>query len=92
MIPRPTTTDDMDYWASLNPLPVTYVAGRSDTTPCPAIITTTDDPHGVDGRTVVRVPWQLSEIELTHLAHGGTLWLSTWGGLPAHSLDVQAPT
>jgi hypothetical protein len=34
---------------------------------------------------------ELDEIELAALAHGGTIWLSTWGGLPAHQLEVQAP-
>lgn len=53
--------------------------------PCPTVHTTTD--HGL----VVRVPWVLFEIDLAHLAQGGTLWLSTWGGLPPHSIEVQEP-
>lgn len=40
---------------------------------------------------VVRVPWKPDEIELMHLAQGGTIWLSTWGGLPPHMLEVQEP-
>jgi hypothetical protein len=44
----------------------------------------TDD---IDGRAV-HVPWELDEIELATLANGGTLWLSCWGGLPVHQLQV----
>lgn len=42
-------------------------------------------------RPVVRVAWELDEIELARLAKGGTLWLSTWGGLPVHMLEVVEP-
>lgn len=50
-------------------------------------------PQGPEdlGQSTVRVAWTPDEIELTHLARGGTIWLSTWGGLPVHSLQVQAP-
>ena len=37
---------------------------------------TVPDPHGVVGTYVVRVAWQLDEIELAHLATGGTLWVT----------------
>jgi hypothetical protein len=40
---------------------------------------------------VVRVAWRPSEIDVVHLAHGGILWLSSWGGLPAHQLEVAPP-
>lgn len=90
MRPRPITEADMDYWRSLNPRPA-MISGPGEVEahiePCPAVVT---DGDGF-GTTVVRVPWQLDEIELAHLAKGGTLWLSTWGGLPIHSLGVQAP-
>lgn len=43
------------------------------------------------GRGVVRTAYKLDEIELAHLARGGTLWLSCWGGLPVHMLEVQPP-
>jgi len=92
MNPRPIVDTDLRYWADLHPRVVTYAADDPDTSPCPAIITTVPDPFGKVGPTVVRVPWELSEIELMHLAKGGTLWLSTWGGLPPHMLEVSAPT
>lgn len=57
--------------------------------PCNAIVTTVNE----EGRdfAVVRVPWKPNEVEVAHLAKGGTIWLSTWGGLPAHMIEVQEP-
>lgn len=43
------------------------------------------------GAPCVRVAWKPNEIDLAHLARGGTLWLSCWGGLPPHYLEVQPP-
>lgn len=91
MNPRQLREADLRYWADYSPRAVTFAADDPETVPCPALVTEVADPHGVVGRTVVRVPWALSEIELAHLANGGTLWLSTWGGLPPHMLEVQAP-
>lgn len=89
MKPRPTTDADMAYWEHLNPRPA-MISGpgelEAQVAPCPALIT-----DGDDFGTVVRVPWTLNEIELAHLARGGTLWLSTWGGLPIHMLEVSEP-
>lgn len=82
----------MYYWSDYSPRPVVYAADDPTFAPCPALITTVADPHGVVGDTVVRIAWTLDEIELANLAKGGTLWLSTWGGLPPHMLEVQAPT
>lgn len=88
MRPRPITADDLDYWGGQNPYVRTF---RTDAEvaagvePCDGIVTETVDVFG----PVVRVPWKLDEIEVAHLAHGGTLWLSTWGGLPMHMLEVQ---
>jgi hypothetical protein len=79
------TTKDVDYWRSADPdakatvfQPPDDMAGCQ---PCPAVV----------ALGAVRVAWELDEIELTHLAQGGTLWLSTWGGLPPHMLEVQEP-
>lgn len=91
MSPRDIIDADLAYWADYSPTVVTYAADDPETAPCPAVVTDVPDPYGVIGRRVVRVPWTLSEIELAHLAKGGTLWLSTWGGLPPHMLEVQAP-
>lgn len=89
MRPRAITDADLEYWSSLNPRPVTMTGpGEVDAgiEPCPALVT-----DGDQFGQVVRVPWELDEIELAALAKGGTLWLSTWGGLPVHMLEVQAP-
>lgn len=91
MKPRENTPTDMAYWADYQPRPVVFAADDPDCVPCPALVTTVDDPYGVVGPTVVRVAYTLDEVELAHLAKGGTLWLSTWGGLPPHMLEVQPP-
>jgi hypothetical protein len=94
VIPRPIIDADLDYWSTNydeHPRPMVFVADDPTCSPCPALVTLVPDPHGVIGATVVRVPYQLDEIELAALARGGTLWLSTWGGLPPHMLEVQLP-
>jgi hypothetical protein len=91
MMPRPIIPADLDYWADLDPKPVTYAADDETFNECPALVTCDDTPGTARLDTVVRVPWTLNEIELAHLANGGTLWLSTWGGLPPHMLEVQEP-
>ena len=91
MLPRELLDEDMEYWRDLDPRPVLFAADDPTFEPCAAVVTTVVDEHGVVGQTVVRVPWTLSEIELMHLAKGGTIWLSAWGGLPPHMLEVQPP-
>lgn len=90
MRPRPTTDADLAYWVDYNPEPAVIGGPPSepDCVPCPALVTR-DPQRG--GQVIVRVPFELDEIELMHLAKGGTLWLSTWGGLPIHMMEVQAP-
>ncbi len=95
MNPRPIIPADLAYWSDYEPRPVTYAprpvtyaADDPNSIPCPGVLTI--DP--TRDALVVRVAWQLDEIELMHLAKGGTLWLSTWGGLPPHQLEVQEPT
>lgn len=82
------TADHVAYWAEQNPVTLVMRApeGMENCEDCSAIATT--DESGV---TVVRVAWKPDEIDLAHLARGGTIWLSTWGGLPPHMLEVQAP-
>lgn len=89
---RADTPADLAYWAELNPVPTTFGApeGMDDSVaPCPALITESSDAS-FPGH-VVRVAWTLDEIELAQLARGGTLWLSTFGALVPHFLEVQPP-
>lgn len=51
-----------------------------DVIPCPALV--------ASDANMVHVAYQLDEIELAALARGGTLWLTTWGGLPIHLVEV----
>lgn len=86
---RPIEPNDAQvaYWADYNPHSVVIggPAEAPDVIPCPALITFPDGQP----TPVVRVAFELDEIELAHLARGGTLWLSTWGGLPIHMMEVQ---
>jgi hypothetical protein len=89
MQPREVTEEDMQYWGHLNPRLATFTGPgeiEAGVQPCPGLIT-----DGDEFGQVVRVPWTLSEIEIMHLVKGGTLWLSTWGGLPMHMLEVSDP-
>lgn len=58
--------------------------------PAVGVVTQPKEPADL-GVPCVRVAWKPDEIDLAHLAHGGTIWLSTWGGLPPHMLEVQPP-
>lgn len=93
MKPRATTDADLAYWADYDPRPVVIGGPPSepDCIPCPALVTST--PGVLVGTDrAIRVPYELDEIELAHLARGGTLWLTTWGALPIHVLEVQEPS
>jgi hypothetical protein len=87
--PTPATTDQMREWAErdgLDEYPVT-IGGPPEgpeVIPCPALLAC--DVHR--NTHMVHVAWQLNELELAALAQGGTLWLTTWGGLPIHSIEV----
>lgn len=77
------------YWADqmeASPIVMRAPEGMDDCADCSAIVTTNQRRE-----SVVRVAWKPNEIELAHLARGGTIWLSIWGGLPPHMLEVQAP-
>lgn len=83
------SAEQLAYWTDTMPArPVVMRApeGMEDCADCTSVVT-----HPVEGETVVRTAWKPDEIELAHLARGGTIWLSTWGGLPPHMLEVQAP-
>lgn len=88
MNPRLIEPTDLAYWDHLAPIVTMWGSSDPDVEPCPSIVT--DCESG--GSRVTRVPWVLDEIELMHLAKGGTLWLSIWGALPPHMLEVtEAP-
>lgn len=89
MRPRPITPTDLAYWGVDDTRVARFTAPaeiEAGVEPCEGIVTASDGFGGA-----ARVPWVLDEIELAHLARGGTLWLSTWGGLPMHMLEVQPP-
>jgi hypothetical protein len=90
MRPTEPTPGDHDLWAQVDGVPArgVIIGGPEegpDVVPCPALVT------DVDGQRLVRVRWDLDEIELAALAQGGSLWLTCWGGLPVHAMDVTTP-
>jgi len=83
------TPEQLQYWADDRGEIHVFrapddVPGCSD---CNAVVTPMPD-----GQTVVRVAWKPSDDDIMQLLAGGTIWLSTWGGLPPHMLEVQAPS
>lgn len=88
MKPRPITEADVAYFGDQEPRVVTFNAPEDmpDCEPVEGMFA-----HHPSGGVVVRIPWVPDEIELAHLAQGGAVWLSTWGGLPPHMLEVSAP-
>ncbi len=85
MIPIPATDEQVAYWEDRDGAPAArlVIGGPeegSDVIPCPALI--------VPDARMYHVALQLDEIEVARLAQGGTLWLSTWGGLPVHLIEV----
>jgi hypothetical protein len=93
MEPRPINEGDRATWAALHPREFKFTGPGEidhDIEPCAALVTDDGVGGGKFGK-VVRVPWTLDPEELAMLADGGTLWLSTWGALPIHSLMVVTP-
>lgn len=86
MDPRPATDAEAEFWTERDGQPVKpYVLGGpeegDDVIPCPTLI-------AVDAPSRCHVAYQLNELELAALAQGGTLWLTTWGMLPVHLIEV----
>lgn len=83
------TVHHASYWADFHESGiVTFVAPADmpDCAPCQAVVTRDED-----GTQVVRVPWKPDRTDLLHLISGGTVWVSLWGALPPHMIEVQAP-
>lgn len=102
--PRPITEADAEAWSSDDVVvvrAVRYAADIPNSEPVdglqtlepfdPATVPRDAAGRPIEGALVVRVAWTLNEIDLMHLATGGTLWLSTWGGLPPHAIHVEPP-
>lgn len=88
MKPRNVTHHDLNYWQQQGFLaqPAKFVgSGEVDAESCETVLTSKGNAQ------IVRVPWTLSQLELGQLLNGGTLWLSIWGGLPAHAISIQPP-
>lgn len=74
------------YWADFYESGVVYFAPPKDSVDvdgCQAVVTRTEE-----GEQAMRVPWKPDKNDLLKLMSGGTIWLSVWGGLPPHQLEV----
>lgn len=85
MIPVEATAEQTAYWTERDgceqhPRIIGGPEEGPDVIPCPALI--------APDVNVVHVAYRLDEIEVAQLARGGTLWLTTWGGLPIHLVEV----
>lgn len=92
-IVRQFTDDHLAYWSDFDTKVATFTAPSEREVgiePAIGIITQPRVPEDL-GVPCVRVAWKPNEIDVAALAQGGTIWLSTWGGLPPHQIEVQAP-
>lgn len=90
MIPVAPTDRQAAAWAAADGCQqhVAVIGGPEEgdgVIPCPTLVS----DHA--GRAMCHVAYQLDELEVAALAHGATLWLTTWGGLPVHHLTVGDP-
>lgn len=88
MIPVAASPAGVDYWqerdgADSRSVVIGGPDEGPDVIPCPALVCA--------AANVVHVAYRLDEIEVAKLAQGGTLWLTTYGGLPIHLVEVQDP-
>lgn len=89
------TPEHVAYWLGVDPDPKVCTFTTPDERavgikPAVGIVTQPTDPADL-GVACVRVAWKPDEVDMANLIHGGTIWLSTWGGLPPHMLEVQPP-
>lgn len=85
MKPVTPTPDDGDRWAEADGGPniIAVIGGPEegdDIIPVPALVSTLAN--------VVHVRYRLTPGEVDRLTAGADLWLTTWGALPIHRLDV----
>ena len=78
--------EHLDYWSEHNGRLAEFAAPDNVPGCESALGVVTLEPGD---QLVVRVAWKPEPDDLEALAAGGTIWLSTWGGLPPHMLEVQ---
>lgn len=86
--------EHLHYWDDYDAKVCTFTTpdeGAVGIKPAVGVVTQPNDPADL-GVPCVRVAWKPNEVEMAQLIEGGTIWLSTWGGLPPHMLEVQPPS
>ncbi len=92
-IVREFTPEQLAYWADYAPVQMTFTAPDEQAVgiePCIGLVTKPRTPEDLEVNCV-RVGWKPNEIDMANLIAGGTVWLSCWGGLPPHQIEVQPP-
>jgi hypothetical protein len=80
MMPRPITEEDKDSFPGYTKQVFKCPPEVEDCSPIEAL-TSPRHEH-------IKVAWTPSEADLAILQAGGTIWLTTWSGLPPHYLEV----
>lgn len=84
--------EHLDYWSGFETKVMTFTTPAEREVgiePATGVVTAPRDEADL-GVACVRVAWKPNEVEMAQLIEGGTIWLSTWGGLPPHMLEVQS--
>lgn len=89
MEPALVTDELQAFWPpEMEPATVMYGPPHSGPEGCEQVMTV---QTVTDQGLVVRVPWSVTAEDIAKLRDGAVIWLSTWGGLPAHMLEVGGP-
>lgn len=83
--------EHLAYWSDFDSKVCTFTTPDERAVgiePAVGVVTAPRDSADL-GVPCVRVAWKPDEVEMAQLIEGGTIWLSTWGGLPPHMLEVQ---
>lgn len=86
----PITIVHANYWADAYQTAIVSFGppeGMEDCATCTAVVTGYEE-----GPPVIRIPWQPSKKDVLNLMAGGIVWLSMWGNLVPHMVEVQEAT
>jgi hypothetical protein len=92
-IVREFTAQHRAYWQEYETAVSVFTApGEEEAGIEPALAIVTEARDECDlGQRVIRVAFKPDEIDLAHLARGGTIWISFVGYVPVHGIEVQPP-
>lgn len=80
------TEEHLAYWREFPQRDARVFGGppsEPDCTPCPAVVTVSVGDNGKQ-TPIVRVPFEMSDVERDQIARGGRVW-------PIHMVEVEGP-